>query len=78
MASSTIWGGSDNARSPFTVIWCKSSDSGQENCVEVAVLSTGNRVVRDSKNLAGPRLRLAPGERHAFVGGVKAGRFAGP
>jgi hypothetical protein len=50
------------------VAWCKSSHSGSDNndCVEVASVSTAI-FVRDSKNVAGPRARFAPGAWSDFV-----------
>ncbi len=64
-------------------VWRKSSRSGNgQDCVEVAVISTGGDerhdrayAVRDSKNPDGPRLAFTPGEWRAFVGGVKNGEF---
>ena len=48
--------------------WRKSSHSGGGNdCVEVAVVSSGT-AVRDSKNPDGPRLRFADASWTAFVG----------
>lgn len=58
--------------------WRKSSySSGQPNqqCVEVANLPEGGRLVRDSKNPAGPRLAFTSSEWDAFVKGVRAGEF---
>lgn len=60
-----------------TLIWRKASfsnDNGND-CVEVADLSDGGRLVRDSKNPAGPRLSFTPSEWTAFVKGVRAGEF---
>ncbi|MFG1879598.1 DUF397 domain-containing protein [Sphaerisporangium sp. NPDC049003] len=58
--------------------WKKSSRSGDSggNCVEVASNLPGAVAVRDSKDPTGPVLVFAPGEWSAFLGSVKAGRFA--
>ncbi|MEU8267485.1 DUF397 domain-containing protein [Sphaerisporangium sp. NPDC049002] len=55
--------------------WYKSSRSGANNddCVEVANLSSGGRAVRDSKDPGGPVLAFGAGEWRAFVRGMKAG-----
>lgn len=60
-----------------TLVWRKASFSNQNGnaCVEVADLADGGRLVRDSKNPAGPRLAFTPGEWTAFVKGVRAGEF---
>lgn len=51
--------------------WRKSSHSGSgDQCVEVAVLSTGGRAVRDSKNTAGPVLVFTADEWRAFLDSV--------
>lgn len=57
--------------------WRKASFSGDQggDCVEVADLPNGGRLVRDSKNPTGPRLAFTPGEWTAFVKGVRAGEF---
>jgi len=56
--------------------WRKSSHSGGNggNCVEVAVLAGGRRVVRDSKDPAGPALTFSPAEWRAFTARLRAGR----
>jgi len=38
----------------------------------------GGRVVRDSKDRAGPMLRFAAAEWVAFTAGVRGGEFDGP
>jgi hypothetical protein len=50
-------------------IWHKSSRSGSNGgqCVEVARNLPGIVAVRDSKDPAGPKLIVAPGEWAAFV-----------
>jgi hypothetical protein len=58
--------------SPF---WKSSYTAGEGNCVEVALLSTGGRAVRDSKNPCGPLLHLTPDGWRAFLGGAKRGAF---
>jgi hypothetical protein len=53
------------------------SDSGDAQCVEVAVLP-GHRLVRDSKlGDASPILAVSPDEWSAFTAVVKAGRLDG-
>jgi hypothetical protein len=56
--------------------WRKSSYSGGNggNCVEVAVLAGGRRVVRDSKDPAGPTLTFSPAAWRAFTARLRAGR----
>ena len=54
--------------------WRKSSRSGANGCVEVAVVD-GKVAVRDSKNRRGPVLLFTPLEWEAFVGGVRDGEF---
>ncbi|GAB3847306.1 hypothetical protein GCM10029963_28540 [Micromonospora andamanensis] len=58
--------------------WRKSSKSGGNGgaCVEVADNLPGVVGVRDSKDPTGPALVFAPGAFVAFVGNVKADRFA--
>jgi hypothetical protein len=57
--------------------WVKSSLSfANSNCVEVANLTGGQVGVRHSRHAEnGPVLRFAPGEWHAFLGGVRNGEF---
>lgn len=54
-----------------TLTWRKSSRSGEDNCVEVAVLPTGGMAVRDSKDKDGPALTFTAGQWRAFVGHLK-------
>lgn len=54
--------------------WRKSSRSGTNACVEVAVID-GKVAVRDSKDRGGPVLEFTPLEWDAFVGGVRDGEF---
>ncbi|GAA4232847.1 hypothetical protein GCM10023075_47760 [Streptosporangium album] len=59
-----------------SVVWCKGSRSGGNgDRVEVATLAHGHVGVRDRKDGAGPVLGFAPGEWHAFLGGVRNGEF---
>ena len=52
------------------------SNGGGGNCVEVADLADGGRVVRDTKDHGqGPVLRFTAREWVAFVEGVKLGEF---
>ena len=53
----------------------KSSFSVDNNCVEVADLPDGGRLVRDSKDPDGPVLRFTPAEWEAFLAGAKTGEF---
>ncbi|KOG25160.1 MULTISPECIES: DUF397 domain-containing protein [Streptomyces] len=58
----------DTTASALELAWRKSSYSGAEGgqCVEVAV-RPGTVYVRDSKDMEGPRLSLAPEKWAAFV-----------
>lgn len=59
--------------------WVKSSFSySNGNCVEVASLYGAAVGIRDSKDAAGLVLRFTPGEWHAFLGGVRTGKFSRP
>lgn len=51
-----------------------SSDQGG-NCVQVATLPSGERLVRDSKDPDGAVLTFTPAEWAAFLLGAKAGEF---
>ena len=54
----------------------KSSFSGaNDGCVDVADLADGGRIVRNSKDPDGPRVRYTAHEWQMFVAGVKAGEF---
>lgn len=59
---------------PLGVEWKKSSHSGTNGCVEVA-LSQNQVAVRDSKDPEGPILLFAPPEWRAFLAGARAGEF---
>jgi hypothetical protein len=62
----------------ITVAWRKSSYSNGHggNCVEVAELTDGGRLVRDTKDQGrGPILRFTASEWQAFVLGVRGGEF---
>lgn len=62
----------ENAR----VTWKKSTRSnGSGDCVEVAELQDGRRLVRDSKNPDGGNLTFTPSEWRAFIEGAKDGEF---
>ncbi|MGJ6967467.1 DUF397 domain-containing protein [Streptosporangium sp. G11] len=58
-------------------VWRKSTRSGGNggSCVEVASLTAGRVGVRDSKNRSGPALIFTSTEWHAFIGGIKSGKF---
>ncbi|WP_326828648.1 DUF397 domain-containing protein [Streptosporangium sp. NBC_01810] len=54
----------------------KSSFSGpNDGCVDVADLSDGGRVLRNSKDPGGPRVSYTAHEWQMFIAGVKAGEF---
>lgn len=55
--------------------WVKSSFSNQTNCVEVATLTDGSRLVRNSKRPDEAVVRYTAGEWRAFIQGVKNGEF---
>lgn len=55
--------------------WRKSTFSDNHDCVEVADLPEGGRLVRDSKDPASPVLAFTPSEWAAFLSGVRAGEF---
>ena len=56
--------------------WRKSSYSGgQGNCVEVCAGQAGIVSVRDSKQVAGPELRVSDLAWSRFVQAVKLGEF---
>ncbi|MDQ4116446.1 MAG: DUF397 domain-containing protein [Actinomycetota bacterium] len=58
------------------VVWRRSSaGSPTGECVEFAVLDSGDVAVRNSRNPHGPVLVYTPAEISAFVHGVKAGEF---
>ncbi len=56
--------------------WIKSSYSNTgANCVELAITSSGEVAVRDSKDPDGGMLTFTVDEWHAFVAGVKGSRL---
>jgi hypothetical protein len=59
---------------PIDAVWHKSSASGGNGCVEVAINSAVVGV-RDTKDREGPVLRFTPAEWDAFVAGVRNGEF---
>jgi Domain of unknown function (DUF397) len=54
--------------------WRKSTASGSQGCVEVA-LRDDSVLVRDSKLPHGDRLRFSHAEWNAFLAGVRNGEF---
>jgi Domain of unknown function (DUF397) len=58
-------------------MWRKSSRSGANGCVEVA-LDPSEVAVRDSKDQDGPVLRFNAHEWEAFLAGVRNGEFEQP
>ena len=58
------------------VSWRKSAESNPNgDCVELAVLPSGEVAVRNSRAPRGPALIYTPAEIAAFVRGAKAGEF---
>jgi hypothetical protein len=57
-----------------TSVWRKSTLSGSNGCVEVAIQDDGV-ALRDTKDRNGPVLVFSPAEWEAFIGGVRAGEF---
>ncbi|MFC4055004.1 DUF397 domain-containing protein [Actinomadura syzygii] len=57
--------------------WRKSSysDGGGGQCVEVAALMVQGVALRDSKDVSGPVLSVAPSEWASLLGGIKDGSF---
>ena len=58
-------------------MWRKSSRSGTNGCVEVA-LDPAEVAVRDSKDRNGPVLQFNAHEWEAFLAGVRNGEFERP
>ena len=58
------------------VTWRKSRHSGQlGNCVEAAVLGSGEVAMRNSRDPGGPALIFTRNEMVAFLAGAKEGEF---
>jgi hypothetical protein len=58
------------------VTWRKSRRSGQlGNCVEAAVLDSGDVAVRNSRHPSGPALIFTHDEMTAFLAGARDGEF---
>lgn len=58
------------------LLWFKSSRSaGNGACVEVAFVVPGAIAMRDSKDPAGPVLRIQAASWQDFIGSVRAGVF---
>ena len=69
-------GTSSTLGASIVTTWRKSSASGPAgNCVELAVLSDGGVLVRNSRFPDGPQLTYTHAEMAAFVRGVHAGEF---
>jgi hypothetical protein len=56
----------------------KSSFSGNGGCVEVAMSSAGEVLLRDSKSADSPELHFNRNEWTAFLAGVRGGEFELP
>lgn len=66
--------GSDGSFGPL--IWRKSlASNASGDCVEVALLDTGEIAVRNSRDPHGPALVYTRHEIAAFLTGAKAGEF---
>jgi hypothetical protein len=55
--------------------WKRSSFSGTSNCVEMALLPTGEIAVRNSRDPEGPALVYTRAEIDALLQGVRNGEF---
>lgn len=55
--------------------WQKSSFSGTSNCVEMALLPTGEIAVRNSRDPGGPALVYTRAEIDSLLRGVRNGDF---
>ena len=60
-----------------SAVWCKSTFSGTNGCVEVAFVQ-GRVAVRDSKQRGGPVLVFTAHEWEAFLSGARSGEFDRP
>ena len=56
------------------ITYTKSSYSGKDGCVEVALLADGV-LLRDSKNTSNEPHHFTPHEWRAFLAGVRDGQF---
>ena len=64
------------AKPSIASAWRKSTVSNPSgNCVELAVLTDGGIVVRNSRSPGGPHITYTRAEIAAFVSGVRAGEF---
>jgi hypothetical protein len=57
------------------LVWQRSDFCAAGACVEVAFADSGDILIRDSKDPAGPRLTFTQEEWQAFAAGVKADLF---
>jgi hypothetical protein len=68
--------GAEEAAVDQDPVWRKSSFCEARDCVEVATLSDGRRLVRNSADPAGPVVGFSQSEWSAFVAGVGNGEFS--
>lgn len=65
-------GKSASATQAISQNWRKSTRSiGNGQCVEVARLTDGFLIVRDSMDQPGPTIRFSPAKWHIFLAGIK-------
>ncbi|TDC68358.1 DUF397 domain-containing protein [Actinomadura sp. GC306] len=74
---STHSGGGGSSCVEVAVIWRTSSYSGSEGqeCVEVAALMDQGIALRDSRDVDGPVLSVAPSAWASLLAGIKGGSF---
>lgn len=64
----------EHAGDVHSLVWRKSRNSPQQDCVEVARLD-GTVFVRDSKDRTGPRLHFTSEQWKAFIGDILGETF---
>jgi hypothetical protein len=60
---------------PVDAIWRRSSLCSDSACVEIAILTDGQILVRSSQDQTGPMLRFSSSEWMAFLSGVRNDEF---